>query len=43
MMTWREFVLLAMFVMLLGAAMTATISDGPLSHMKGSWVTHAMR
>jgi hypothetical protein len=42
-MTWREFVLLSFFVLLLGAAMTATISDGPLSQMKGSWVTHALR
>jgi hypothetical protein len=42
-MTWREFVLLSLFMMLLGAAMTANLSDGHLSNMKGSWIVHALR
>jgi hypothetical protein len=40
---WREFLLLSMFVMLLGAALTATWSSGSMSEMKGAWVAQAMR
>jgi hypothetical protein len=40
---WSEFLLLSVFVVLFGAALTVTISDGPMSHMKGAWVTHATR
>jgi hypothetical protein len=40
---WRDFLLLSIFVLLFGAAMTATISDGSMPYMKGAWVTQAMR
>ena len=40
---WRDFVMLSMFVLLFGAALTATVSDGPMHQMKGAWVTQAMR
>ena len=42
-MAWRDCIWLSVFVMLLGAAMTATVSDGSLSYMKGAWMTQAMR
>jgi hypothetical protein len=42
-MTYRDYLWVSLFVILLGTAMTATVSDGPMSHMKGAWVTHAMR
>jgi len=42
-MTYREYLWVFIFVVLLGAAMTATVSDGPMPQMKGAWVTHAMR
>ncbi len=40
---WRDFFMLSMFVMLFGAALTATVSDGSLHQMKGTWVTQAIR
>jgi hypothetical protein len=40
---WREFVVLAIFVLLFGAAMIANVSDGSLSHVRGAWLTQAMR
>jgi hypothetical protein len=40
---WKEFLLLSMFVVLLGAALTATWANGPMPQMKGAWVTQAMR
>ena len=42
-MTYRDYLWVSVFVILLGAAMTATVSDGPLSQMKGAWITQAMR
>jgi hypothetical protein len=41
--TWQDFLLLSAFVLLFGAAMTATISDGSMPYMKGAWVTQATR
>jgi len=40
---WRDFLTLSMLVLLLGAALTATVSDGPMHQMTGAWVTQAMR
>ena len=40
---WRDLVVLTFLVLLLGAAMTANVSDGPMREHRGSWVTHAMR
>jgi hypothetical protein len=40
---WREFIVLAIFVLLFGAAMIANVSEGSLSHVRGAWVTQAMR
>jgi hypothetical protein len=40
---WSEFLLLSVFVVLFGAALTVNISDGPMFHMKGAWITHAMQ
>lgn len=39
----KNFFLLSAFLLLFGAAMTATISDGSMPYMKGAWVTQAMR
>jgi hypothetical protein len=41
--SWREFIVLAVFVLLFGAAMIANVSDGSLSHVRGAWLTQAMR
>jgi len=38
----RDFFMLSMFVMLFGAALTATVSDGRLHQMKGAWVAEAI-
>lgn len=43
MSAWRQFLLLSMFVSLLGAAITANVSDGSMTYMKGAWATQAMR
>ena len=40
---WQNFSLLSAFVLLIGAAMTATISDGSMPYMKGAWMTQAVR
>jgi hypothetical protein len=40
---WREFIVLAIFVLLFGAAMIANVSEGSLSQVRGAWVTQAMR
>jgi hypothetical protein len=40
---WREFIVLAIFVLLFGAAMIANVSDGSLSHVRGAWLTQATR
>jgi hypothetical protein len=40
---WREFIVLAIFVLLFGAAMIANVSDGSLSNVRGAWVAQAMR
>ena len=40
---WRELVGLTFLVLLLGAAMVANVSDGPMREYRGSWVTHASR
>lgn len=39
----RDFFMLSMFVMLFGAALTVTVSDGPLHQMRGAWVAQATR
>jgi hypothetical protein len=36
---WRELVVLTFLILLLGAAMIANVSDGPMSEYRGSWVT----
>ena len=38
--SWRDLVALTFSALLLGAAIVANVSDGP---MRGSWVTHALR
>jgi hypothetical protein len=40
---WRDLVVLTFLVLLLGAAMIANVSDGPMSQYRGSCVTHASR
>lgn len=40
---WRDLVVLTFLVLLLGAAIIANVSDGPMREHRGSWVTHAMR
>ena len=40
---WRDWVVLTFVVLLLGVAMIANVSDGPMREHRGSWVTHAMR
>jgi hypothetical protein len=40
---WRDLVVLTFLVLLLGAAMIANVSDGPMSEYRGSWVTRASR
>jgi hypothetical protein len=39
---WRDLVVLTFLVLLLGAAMIANVSDGPMREHRGSWVTQAM-
>ena len=39
----REFMVLTIFVLLFGTALIANVSDGSLSHVRGAWVTQAMR
>jgi len=40
---WRELVALAFLVLLLGAALMANVTDGPMPEHRGSWVTHASK
>jgi hypothetical protein len=40
---WRDLVALALSVLLLGAAIVANVSDGPMREHRGSWVAHASR
>jgi hypothetical protein len=40
---WRELVWLVVFVLLFGAAMVANLSDSSMSHVRGAWITQAMR
>lgn len=41
--TWRECLALTALIALLVAATFATASDGSLFHMKGAWVSQAVR
>ena len=38
---WRDLVALTLAALLLGAAIMANVSDGPMREHRGSWVTHA--
>jgi hypothetical protein len=38
---WRDLVALTLAALLLGAAIVANVSDGPMRDHRGSWVTHA--
>jgi hypothetical protein len=40
---WRELIALTFLGLLLGAAMIANVSDGPMREYRGSWVTHASK
>jgi hypothetical protein len=40
---WLDLVVLTFMVLLLGAAMVANVSDGPMPEYRGSWVTRASR
>jgi hypothetical protein len=40
---WRELVGLSLLVVLLGAAMVANVTDGPMRDYRGSWLTHASK
>jgi hypothetical protein len=40
---WLDLVVLMFLVLLLGAAMIANVSDGPMTEYRGSWVTRASR
>jgi hypothetical protein len=41
--SWRDLVVLTFLVLLLGAAMMANVSDGPMHEYRGSWVSRASR
>jgi hypothetical protein len=41
--SWRDLVGLTFAALLLGAAIVANVSDGPMREQRGSWVTHALR
>jgi hypothetical protein len=43
MTNWRDYLLITVFLALLGAASAATIADGPMSNMKGAWLSQAIR
>jgi hypothetical protein len=38
-----KFLMISTALLLLGCGMWANISDGPLSDVRGAWVTQAMR
>ena len=40
---WQALVGLAFLAVLLGAAIVANVSDGPMREHRGSWVTHASK
>jgi len=40
---WRELLVLTFFVALFCAALIANVTDGPISGVRGAWVTQAMR
>jgi hypothetical protein len=40
---WRDLVALTVSVLLLGAAIIANVSDGPMREHRGAWVTRASR
>jgi hypothetical protein len=40
---WRNVATLTFSALLLGAAILATVSDGPLREHRSSWVSHALR
>jgi hypothetical protein len=39
----RDLLVLMFLALLLGAAMIANVSDGPMSEYRGSWVSRASR
>ena len=41
--SWRDLVALTFSALLLGAAIVANVSDGPMREHRGSWVAHALR
>ena len=41
--SWRDLVVVTFLVILLGGAMMANVSDGPMHQYRGSWVTRASR
>jgi hypothetical protein len=43
MKNWRDYHFMTVFLALLSAASAATIADGPLTNMKGAWVSRAIR
>jgi hypothetical protein len=40
---WRELLVLTFFVALFCAALIANVTEGPISGVRGAWVTQAMR
>ena len=40
---WRDWVAFTLAALLLGAAIMANVSEGPMREHRGSWVTHASR
>ena len=40
---WQDLVVLTFLVLLLGVAMIANVSEGPMSEYRGSWVSRASR
>ena len=41
--SWRDLVVVTFLVILLGGAMMANVTDGPMHQYRGSWVTRASR
>lgn len=41
--SWRDLVMLTILALLLGAAIMANVSDGPMHEYRGAWVTRASR
>jgi hypothetical protein len=40
---WRELVALGFLVLLLGVALMANVTDGPMPEQRGSWLTYASK